>query len=141
MPTISMQTELGAPAELIWDLVGRFNALGEWHPQVQKSSTTGKAKGATRTLKLATGGTLVERLEHVSDAERLYLYSMVDGPFPVTEYVAEIRVRDRGNGTSTVEWSCNFTPAATPEADAVKAIHGLYRSGLDNLRQIFTRKP
>jgi hypothetical protein len=141
MPTVSMTTDLGAPADLIWDLVGRFNALGEWHPLVQKSTTTGKAEGATRALKLATGGTLVERLEHVSDAERVYRYSIVDGPLPVTDCAAEIRVRDRGDGTASVEWSCSFTPACAAEADAVKAIHRLYQSGLDNLRQIFGRGP
>ena len=38
-------------------------------------------------------------------SERLYRYSITESPLPISDYVAEIRVKDNGDGTSTVEWS------------------------------------
>lgn len=140
MAKVSMNTELAVPANLLWDLVGRFNTVGEWHPMVKKSTAECEGKGSIRELKLVGGGAIVERLEHVSDTEKLYLYSIVDSPLPVANYVAEIRVVDNGNGTSTVEWSCNFTPSGATEANAVKLIQDMYKAGLDNLKKIYGRK-
>jgi hypothetical protein len=43
----------------------------------------------------------------------------------VTDYRATICVRDKGAG-SELDWSVRFTPAGIPEADAAKAIEGMY---------------
>lgn len=137
MARVSLQSELGVPADVVWEMVGKFNAIGQWHPMVERSQTEGNGTGATRKLKLLGGGAIVERLEHVSNMERLYLYSVVDSPFPVSNWVAEVRVCDRSDGTSTVEWSSNFTPIGADEIDAVKAIQGVFQAGLDNLKRIY----
>jgi Polyketide cyclase / dehydrase and lipid transport len=118
-------------------MIGRFNALGQWHPMVKRSETKGAGKGAVRRLKLIGGGTQVERLEHVSEAEHVYLYTVVASPLPVIHCVAEIRVSDRGDGTSIVEWSSNFVPAGALEGEAAKALRDVYAAGLDNLKRIY----
>ena len=140
MAKVKMETKLAASPEMLWQTIGGFNALPAWHPAVAKSESTGESKGATRTLSLAGGGSIVERLEEVSPTERLYRYSIVSGPLPVADYAAEIRVIDNKDGTSTVEWSSEFQPKNAAEPDAIKAIQGVYQAGFDNLRKMFGAK-
>jgi hypothetical protein len=126
MAKVSMAMELGVPADKVWELIGGFNALPNW-----------QGKGSVRTLHLAGGGTIEERLEQLDDSERLYRYSIVSGPLPVANYSATLRVRDEGGGKCTVEWGSDFEPAGAPEGDAVEAIRGVYQAGFDNLRKMF----
>lgn len=137
MTKVRMETKLNTPADTLWKTIGGFNALPNWHPGVAKSEATGEGKGSTRTLSLAGGGSLVERLEESSATDKLYRYSILSGPLPVADYVAEIHVKDNGDGTSTLEWSSEFKPKAAPENDAVKAIQGVYQAGFDNLKKMF----
>ncbi len=138
MTRVSMKTELKVPADEVWKLIGGFNALPDWHPAVEKSTTEGEGEGSVRRLSLAGGGTIVERLESVNDDERRYSYSIVDGPLPVSNYKATISVREQGDGTATVvEWSSEFSPSGASESDAEKVIQGIYDAGFENLKKIF----
>jgi hypothetical protein len=140
MAQVLVTAEVAGSADELWRLVGRFDRLGEWHPMVVHCEARSGSKGAVRRARLIDGGTLEERLEHVSDEERVCLYSVVSSPLPIANWVAEIRVRDRG-GRACVEWSCNFTPLGAREIDAVKAIQDLYQAGLDGLRRLYGARP
>ena len=134
MAKVSMSTPLNVTADQLWQLIGGFNALPDWHPAVEKSELA--EEGQVRTLHLAGGGTIVERLESADDNERVYSYSIESGPLPVAGYKATIRVRDQ-DGKATVEWSSEFSPSGASEGDAVAAIQGIYQAGFDNLRKMF----
>jgi hypothetical protein len=136
MSKVKMETRVPASADTLWKTIGGFNSLANWHPAVVKSEATGNNKGSTRTLTLANGGKIEERLEELSDNERLCRYTILSGPLPVGDYVAEIHVEDNGDGTSTVEWSSEFKPTG-PEKEAVKTIQGIYQAGFDNLQKMF----
>ncbi|MFQ5959494.1 MAG: SRPBCC family protein [Alphaproteobacteria bacterium] len=141
MAKVSMSMRIDAPARQVWELVGAFNALPDWHPAVEKSEIEGEggSKGTVRRLSIiGGGGTIVERLEDVDDRERRYSYSILQGPLPVANYQATIKVsEDEGGKSCTVEWSSEFDPAGTAEADAVNAIEGVYKAGLENLKNMF----
>lgn len=135
MTTVALQSTLPFPPDRIWALIGQFNALPAWHPGVEDSSL--EAGGRVRRLRLAGGGEIVERLETLDESARLYRYSIVSGPLPVTNFSATLRVIDDGNGNATVEWSGEFDAAGVPEADAAKAVQGIYQAGLDSLRKMY----
>lgn len=136
MAKVSMQTELDVPIQQVWDLIGSFNALPDWHPAVERSTL--ENGGQVRKLRLAGGGTIIERLERIDDNEHLYTYSIIDSPLPVSEYTATIRVhQDDESDKTVVEWSSSFTPSGAPENEAVKVIENIYQSGFDNLKRIF----
>lgn len=136
MPKVSMQTELDVPAQQVWDLIGGFNALPDWHPAIEHSEL--ENGGKVRKLSLAGGGTIVEKLEQIDDNERVYTYSIIDSPLPVSDYTATIRVRRDADGNSTVvEWSSSFEACGAPENEAVKAIEDIYQAGFENLKRIF----
>src|SRR6266540_1910719 len=89
MAKITMHTKVNVPAAQLWGMVGGFNALPAWHPGVEKSEIEGAGKGSLRTLKIAGGGEVVERLELLNETERVYAYSIVKGPLPVADYLSE----------------------------------------------------
>ena len=82
MAKVSMSTPLGVSADQVWQLIGGFNTLPDWHPAVEKSEL--EEAGQVRRLSLAGGGEIVERLEKVSDNERVYTYTIESGPLPVS---------------------------------------------------------
>ncbi len=136
MAKVNMTTSIGVDAKSLWDFMGGFNALPDWHPAVEKSEL--EEEGQVRRLSLAGGGTIVERLMTVDDKERVYSYSIESSPLPVANYTGTIRVRDEGDGNrSVVEWSSEFNPAGASEADAVKAIEGVYRAGFESLKKLY----
>ena len=64
--------------------------------------------------------------------------SIEQGPLPVAQYTATIRLRQEpGKPGCVVEWSSEFTPSGAPESDAVAAVRGIYQSGFDNLKKMF----
>ncbi|MEX2516100.1 MAG: SRPBCC family protein [Gammaproteobacteria bacterium] len=137
MAKLNMQTELNVPLQQVWDLVGSFNALPEWHPAVEHSEL--EHGGSMRRLQLIGGGCIVEKLEHISDLEHSYSYSIVDSPLPVTNYSATIHLRQHPEDANktVVEWSGDFNPHGASEHDAVQAIQSIYQAGFDNLQRIF----
>ena len=136
MAKVSATTKLAVPAAMVWEVIGNFHALPAWHPAVESSEKEEKDGEVLRRLNLAGGGTIVEKLEHIDDKERLYTYSIISGPLPVANYEATLRVRDDGSGCS-VEWSSEFEPSGAPEGDATAVIRQVYEAGFENLKRTF----
>ncbi len=70
MPKVTMSEKLNVSADQVWQLIGHFNALPDWHPGVEKSELS--KKGQARRLKLVGGGAIVEKLEEMDDTSRTY---------------------------------------------------------------------
>ncbi len=135
MTKVKMELELPAEPDDVWETVGRFNALHDWHPAVEESKL--EEGGKIRRLKLAGGAEIVERLEQLDEEGHAYRYSILSGPLPVGRYTATIRVRPAADGKgSVVEWSSDFEPQG-PEQEALETIRGIYQAGFDNLRKLF----
>jgi len=139
MTNVSMSTQLPVSAKQVWELIGGFNALAKWHPLVEKSEIKEDDDGKTtiRCLTLVGGGSIVERLETLYEDARLYSYSILEAPLPVAGYQSTIRVSDAEGGGCTVEWSSDFEAAGADPGEAVAAVEGVYKAGLDNLRKMF----
>ncbi|MBI4006073.1 MAG: SRPBCC family protein [Gammaproteobacteria bacterium] len=135
MAKVSMSTNLNVSPEEVWELIGGFNALPDWHPAVEKSKL--EKNGTMRKLNLVGGGTITEKLEKLDEDEHLYTYSIVNSPLPVANYTATIRVKDAGGGKTNVEWSSEFNAEGATESDAIKVIQGIYQAGFDNLKKMF----
>jgi len=136
MTQVNMTTDLDVAADEIWNLIGGFNTLPDWHPAIEKSEL--QEEGSMRKLCLAGGGTIIEKLEKLDPNERVYSYTIVDSPLPVANYKSTIKVIDQGEGKATVQWSSEFNAEGTSEQDAIDAIQGIYQAGFDNLKKIFS---
>jgi Polyketide cyclase / dehydrase and lipid transport len=119
-----------ASAAAEWAKIGDFCGIGKWHPAIEKCVLS--ADGKQRTLSLKGGGTIVEKLEKRDDAAHSYTYSIVEGPLPVANYMSTISVAAAGTG-STITWSGKYDAKGASDADAKKAIDGVYQGGVDQL--------
>jgi len=151
-PTRQKVTEtatIKAAPDAVWNKVKDFNGMAAWHPAVEGSTATdGSKEGSVRTLSLKGGGQMVETLEGYSDAERKFSYRAKDGgALPVTNYTSTLTVKAGDGGTSLVEWRGAFyraypnnnPPPGQDDDAAVKAITGVYQSGLANLKKIMEK--
>ena len=136
MAKIKMKTDLNVAADEVWKLIGGFNTLPDWHPAIEKSEL--QEEGSMRRLSLAGGGTVVEKLERLDDSERVYTYSIIDSPLPVSNYTATICVKEDSEGKTTVEWSSEFEAKGATENEAIDVIAGIYQAGFDNLKKMFS---
>jgi carbon monoxide dehydrogenase subunit G len=151
-PTRQKVTEkitIDAPADAVWAEIKNFDSLAKWHPAVETSpADKGNAEGSVREVKIKGGGALTETLERYNEAGKSYTYRAKDGgALPVTNYTSTITVSGEG-ATSTVEWRGAFYrgfPNNDPPPDqndeaAVKAVTGVYQSGLANLKKMVEKK-
>ena len=133
MSQVSLSTHLDVSPAKVWELIGQFNALADWHPAVETSKL--ENDGKHRRLALVGGGEIIEKLVP-TDEDNTYEYTIVSGPLPVINYSSKIKVVEDGDG-ARVEWSSNFDPSGAPESEAVQAITGIYQAGFDNLKKMF----
>src|SRR5262249_54471379 len=131
-PESSAQAASKLSAGALWAKIGDFCGISKWHPAVEKCELS--ADGKTRTLSLKGGGTIVEALVKMDPAARSYTYSIVSGPLPVANYTSTIGVAADGTG-STVTWVGKYEAKGASDADSMKAIQGVYDSGLKALTQ------
>jgi hypothetical protein len=123
------------PADDVWTLVGGFLALPDWLPFITLSEPA--EGGRLRKLTTADGAVIIERLQTFDNSARTYSYSITEGPFPVTGYLATLRVTPVSASETTVTWSGVFTPNGVSETEAEALFQGIYQGGLDALKANF----
>ena len=139
----------------VWAIVKDFGNMQKWHPAVasdkleQKKDENGDA-ATYRTLTLKDGGTIYEKLGTISDADMKIKYYIVSGVLPVKDYNATMSVKaGPGAGETTVTWLARFyrkyslnppIPPGEDDESAVKAVTGIFDSGLANLKKVAESK-
>jgi hypothetical protein len=139
--------EIDAPAAKVWARIGNFQDMS-WLPGVEKTEgqNGNEPDKATRHIILKGGATVDELLYKYSAENMSYGYGItkVDVKvLPVNDYSSAITVTADGDGKSKVEWRGAFyrgfmnndPPPELSDEAAVKAVSGLYRSGLDGLKK------
>ncbi|MGR7570889.1 SRPBCC family protein [Klebsiella aerogenes] len=137
MATTTVSIEIPATVDQVWQLMGGFDSLPDWLPFIPKSVVS--EGGRVRTLTTSDGGTVIERLEAFDNRQRSYSYSIIQAPFPVVDYLSTIAVAATADSNITrVEWSGSFTPVNVSDADAEALFSGIYRDGLQALKNNFS---
>jgi hypothetical protein len=131
MATASAFIDIPASADQVWQLIGGFNSLPDWLPFIPQSELS--EGGRVRSLQTADGAVVVERLQAFDDAARTYSYSILQAPFPATDYLATIKVEAQGQG-ARVTWSGRFEPVGVSDEEVVALFTGIYQGGLEALR-------
>ena len=118
MATTTISIEISASVDQVWQLMGGFDSLPDWLPFIPKSMVS--EGGRVRTLTTSDGGTVIERLE----------------AFDYLSTIAVVATAD--NNITRVEWSGSFTPVNVSDADAEALFSGIYRDGLQALKNNFS---
>ena len=133
LQSVAFDVDLAAPPDQVWALIGDFG--GQWHPLVSSVRMTGTGVGQLRTIDTIDGKRIVERLDAIDNAQRIYRYSTLAG-IPAADYTGMLSVKPKGSGSS-VEWRVQYMPGGQP-AIIVKTIAStLLKTGLESLKPRF----
>ena len=136
---VQKESDVNASADQVWDLLGDYNAIEDWHPAVVSSTLTGDGKtaGSRRVLALPGDAKIIEDLVSHSDDGMSYSYRITEGPFPITDYVSTILVEADGDESCKVTWSSTFNASGVSDQEAIGIITGVYEAGLESIQQRF----
>lgn len=123
--------EIKAAPAAVWDKVGGWCAIKDWHPAIAACDA---GKKGFRTLTLKDGGKVVEK--QTKTGPNSYSYDIIDSPLPVKNYSATLTAKRDSLGQTDLTWSAKFEPAkGKTEAEAVAAINGIFAAGLKNIKE------
>ena len=125
--------ELGASIDEVWKVVGDFVGLIEGMGLPVEAE--GEGIGMTRKITMGPSA-IVERLEERDEAAKKLVYSIVEGPLPVSGYVSTMQLGEAGAGRTKLDWSSTFEPVGD-EAAAKEVVSGVYTGGIAGLQGRF----
>ena len=134
--------DLGAPAAEAWDTIKVFDGLAGWNPVFEQVVLVGgenDTPGAKRRLFVRGGPVFDEELLEFDEAQMKLRYRIIgENELPIDNYDSTIQVVRTGSGRSSVLWRGSFTAKpGNKDEDMIKFIEGVYRAGLDKLKQMF----
>lgn len=153
---------INASPDKVWGMLRDFSAIDKWHPAVQ-SVEMKDDNVRVLTLKGEGSPTITEELQKVDDEKMSLLYKITDmsvvktitfnskdTPYytlPVSTYKSWMFVKAVDGGTE-VRWRGKFyrsfmnnppVPEGQSNSEAVEAVTGVYKSGLENLKNIMEK--
>ncbi|SCX86516.1 SRPBCC family protein [Nitrosospira sp. Nsp13] len=140
MPKVYNSIIVPAPIERVWSRICDFHEFS-WAPSVIVScEKVGKSDGYTVGAKRLLNGLFLDTLIAYSAIEKRMMYSMDEGPPPVSsqeihEYIGNLHLLPlTADNTTFVEWSGSWE-SGTPAA--VEYMNTVYRSLLRDLAAEF----
>jgi carbon monoxide dehydrogenase subunit G len=135
---VKISEKVAAPAAEVWELLGDFGGLAKWcGPVLQSCRVEGSGVGAVRTIVLAGGKSIRERLEGLDPPRRTLSYSIVGkSPIPVRDYLATCRVVETGPSECRVDWEARFEPDGVSEEQAQSMLGSSYSDSIDKVRRV-----
>ena len=143
MARVYTSSVINAPAAKVWERIRDFNGLPKWHPRIRESrieeALPADKIGCIRNFSLQNGDTLREQLLGLSDYDLFYSYSMLEGPMPLSDYIATLRLTPVTEGDRTfIEWSAEFNCQPDKEDELVSGIgSNVFQGGFDALKRHF----
>jgi len=128
------ETKTEAERKALWEKVGGWCAIQEWHPAIASCEESKEGDDTFRTLTLKDGGKIKEKL--VDTGTTSYRYEIIESPLPVKNYEAQFSVTpdDDDLDEINVGWSATYDPADGVDAkDARKVIDGVFKDGIDSI--------
>ena len=135
MAQASASIHIPVSADKVWALTGGFLSLNEWLPFIKQSES--QEGGRVRHLTTDDGAEITERLQTYDNSARSYSYSIDKGPFPISSYLATLKVKEDGADSTWVEWSGVFTPHGVSDGEVEALFKGIYEGGLEALKANF----
>lgn len=144
MATVSVSSVVDAPIQDVWKKVRDFNGMPGWHPAIANSYIEGGLRsdvvGCIRNFNLTSGGNLREQLTSLSDDCHSFTYKILDGPMPVSNYVASLELRRVSDTDRTYgEWTAEFIVSGDHEQEMVDLVSGVFQLGFDSLQKQLRR--
>lgn len=135
------ETKTEAERRALWEKVGGWCAIKEWHPAVAACEESKEGDDTFRTLTLKDGGKIKEKL--VDTGATSYRYVITESPLPVKNYEAQFSVTpdDDDLDEINVVWSATYDAAdGKDDKEARKTIDGIFKDGIDSIKATYGTK-
>jgi hypothetical protein len=143
MTKVYVSSMLAAPADQLWERIRDFNGLPDWHPLIANSRIENNwpadKVGCIRNFNLKDGGNIREQLLMLSDYDYTCMYSILESPLGVSNYLATLKLTPVTDGNQTfAEWSADFDCEPGREQALAQQIgQGVFQTGFDALKRMF----
>ncbi|MEP2705297.1 MAG: SRPBCC family protein [Roseibium sp.] len=143
MARVFVSSVINAPAADVWDRIRDFNGMPKWHPRIRDSriedAFPSDKISCIRNFHLQSGDMIREQLVGMSDYDLFYSYTMLEGPMPLWDYMATIRLTPITDGDRCfAEWSAEFNCDSDKEEDLTSGIaSNVFQGGFDALKRHF----
>ena len=84
---VTRSADIAAPPAKVWQTIGDFCGIGNWHPAIEKCALSDKDGMKVRTLSLKGGGTIKEEQVSRDDKVMSYTYTILESPLPVLSLI------------------------------------------------------
>lgn len=126
----TVAVDVAVPPHQAWDLAGDPARVHEWFGPVVAT----RIEGDLRTVEMANGAVLVERLLDDATNDLTYSYSVQEGIPALTEHRATIWVEAAARGC-TINWRQEAS-SDDPDYDIEARLAGVMTAGLERLRDV-----
>lgn len=126
----TVSVEVAAPPHEVWALAGDPARVHEWFGPVVAT----EIEGDVRTVEMANGAKLVERLVDRDDPGLSYAYEVISGIPGLTSHRATINVTAHQDG-SVIHWRQTAT-SEVEDYDIEARLSGVMTAGLEHLRDV-----
>jgi uncharacterized protein YndB with AHSA1/START domain len=140
MAKVYTSSLIAAPVERVWEYIRDFNGLPKWFPGVTDSHieagmNSGQV-GCVRNFGLG-GPRIREQLLSISDHDHACTYKMLEGPMPLSNYQATVRLSPAdGNGT-LAEITSQFDCSPEHENELVTLLGNTYKGAFELVKKNF----
>ena len=139
MTEVIVSKSINVSAEKAWEKLSSFRSIEDFSP-IERSETAGQGAGATRTCFMPDGAAIYELLEEVDDKGMEMQYKIIEGPFPITGYVSNVKVEKTGEGSCKITWGCEFETEPEVKDEMVKLFEGFYHTIIDSLENLIVNQ-
>ena len=113
MRAITVNREIEAPTQAVWDVLADFPNIAHWNGGVKKSYATSdetEGVGATRHCDLAPAGSLEETIREWAPLERLVITIDSASKVPIKQGRATFSLSATGDSATNVQIAYEFEP-------------------------------
>jgi hypothetical protein len=132
MTKVNVSKTIQVPAAKAWSTLSSFRNIEAISP-IERSETVGEGVGAKRTCYLPDGAAIYEVLNKMESDTMEMQYKITEGPFPVTGYVSDIKVKALGDSSCNITWECEFSSEDEAKDAMTELFSGFYNVIIDSL--------
>ena len=137
MQNLKIITEINAPVEEVWGIIGAVGGVDKWSPIINTCTLSSSADGGLQRTCSSDNGDLTERILLLNHTERKLTYAITEQQFfPIDELITSITVSDN-QGTTQIVTEVSYVlregaPVAEIEA-GLQEVYGISYAGIEQL--------
>lgn len=138
MTTVNVTKTINVSANQAWNKLSAFSGIEHFSP-IARSVVTGVGVGAKRTCYMPDGAEINEEMLALDNDNMTFQYNIITGPFPFTDYISDVSVKDLGNNCE-VTWSCTMNVTDEQKEAMVSLLEGFYNAMIDGVEKLITEE-